>query len=242
MKASVVIASYKRNELLEWNLKSLQRQASAEEIIVCDENPEWDGDCSKLAAHYGCVYVHTGHKKEQEWRVPGFAFNKGAKFANHDVLVLSCAEVYHPYNTLDLMMSTMEEGAIAIPRCIRDDKGGILAILNSGGEPSSTDIHRLRALDATLPFFMAMSKKRFFDIGGYDEDFTGVCWDDNDLTERLVLSGGRYKPVDADVIHLFHPRHNYRSALIKRRWNHNKALYDARRGQIVRNQNREWGQ
>lgn len=88
---------------------------------------------------------------------------------------------------------------------------------------------------------MATQRQKFLDIGGYDEDFTGVCWDDNDITERLILNSGKYVTVAADVVHLFHPRHNYRSANIMKRWNHNKALYDKRRGIIFRNKNREWG-
>jgi len=245
MRASVIIATHRRNPLLKWNLMSLVWPLKEEdiEVLILDDSHAIDEGCQTLAADFGATYIHTGKTKDSDhWRTPGFAFNIGAKLAQGDVLVLSCAEVYHPVNTLKLMLSVMDDSAVVIPRCIRDDKGGILGVLQQKVMPNTSEIERLRALDSTLPFFMAMKRKRFLDIGGYDEDFTGVCWDDNDISERLILHDeGKYVTVPADVVHLFHPRHNYRSAAIMKRWNHNKALYDKRRGQIVRNKEREWG-
>jgi GT2 family glycosyltransferase len=244
MKASIVIATHRRNDLLKWNLWSLvwAHKEEGVEILVMDDSHERDEGCEALANEYGCIYIHSGRTKDGDvWRIPGFAFNIGAKLAQGEVLVLSCAEVYHPLNTLKAMLSVMEDNTIAIPKCIRDDKGGVLGQLLQNLMPETKSIERLRALDATLPFFMGMKRQRFLDIGGYDEDFTGVCWDDNDITERLILSGGKYHVVPMDVVHLTHPRHNYRSAAIMTRWNYNKALYDKRRGQIVRNQGKEWG-
>ncbi|MHA2084459.1 MAG: glycosyltransferase family 2 protein [Candidatus Thorarchaeota archaeon] len=244
MRASVIIATHQRNSLLKWNLMSLAwpLKEGDIEVIILDDSHAIDEGCQILAAEFGATYIHTGKTKDRDhWRIPGFAFNIGARLAQGEVLVLSCAEVYHPLNTLKLMLSAMDDTAVAIPRCIRDDKGGVLGVLNQDVMPNTSEIERLRALDATLPFFIATKRKRFLDMGGYDEDFTGVCWDDNDITDRLILSGGRYVSVAADVVHLFHPRHNYRSVEIKRRWNHNKALYDQRRGQVLRNQDREWG-
>lgn len=243
MKTTVLIATYHRNSLLLHNLKSLLRYSHPKtEICILDDSFAGDSECKKITTALKCRYFHTGKSKGHDmWRVPGLAFNQGAKIARGEVLVLSCAEVYHPRDTLNSMLSVVENDSIVIPKCIRDDKGGILAQLEEGSEPSMSSIARLRSLDSTLPFFMGVSKQRFINIGGYDEDFTGVCWDDNDLTERLILSGAHYVPLEEEVVHLFHPRHNYKSEAIMKRWDHNKALYDARRGQIVRNKGRKWG-
>lgn len=244
MRASIIIAAHRRNPLLKWNLMSLVWPLKEEdiEVIVLDDSHAIDEGCQALAADFGATYIHTGKTKSSDhWRIPGFAFNIGAKLAQGEVLVLSCAEVYHPLNTLKLMLSVMDDNAVVIPRCIRDDKGGIFGILEQKAMPNTSEIQRLKALDSTLPFFMAVQRQRFLDIGGYDEDFAGVCWDDNDITDRLILSGGKYVSVAADVVHLFHPRHNYRSAAVMKRWNHNKRLYDERRGQVIRNQGHQWG-
>lgn len=243
MRASIVIASHRRTDLLRWNLQSLSHHGcDGVEILILDDSRQTDQGCEGLATEFGCRYVHSGQTKTEDgWRIPGFAFNIGARLAQGETLVLSCAEVYHPHNTLKSMLSVMKDESIVIPKCIRDDRGGVLAQLLQGLIPETRSIEKLRALDARLPFFMAMKRDRFLDIGGYDEDFTGVCWDDNDITDRLVLSGGNYVTVPQEVVHLHHPRHNYRSAEIMQRWEHNKAIYDARKGQVVRNKGRRWG-
>jgi GT2 family glycosyltransferase len=246
MNTTVIIASYKRNKLLKWNLESLARQdLSNVEVIVLDESYEIDPACLALCTEYKVNYLHSGKTKkhEYEWRVPGFAFNIGGKKASGEFLVLSCAEVYHPLDTLDMLRGILEKNseAIAIPNKIRDDKGSIIGQLEAGGTANMASVGRLKVLDPTLPFFMGMTRSRFIDMGGYDEDFTGVCFDDNDVTDRLILSGGHYTPIGAPVVHLFHPRHNYRSEEIKRRWQYNKDLYDKRKGTIVRNEGRDWG-
>lgn len=244
MKTSILIAAYQRSRLLSHNLKSLFRYPHKKtEIFILDDCFDEDLETKRLAAYFKCRYLHTGKTKGTEiWRVPGFAFNQGAKIARGEVLVLSCAEVYHPRNTLSSMLSIMKDDSIVIPKCIRDDRGGILAQLNDGNDPSMSSIARLRGLDARLPFFMGISKQRFINIGGYDEDFTGVCWDDNDLTDRLVLSGAHYVSLEEEVVHLFHSRHNYKSEAIIERWKWNKDIYNARRGQLVRNKGRKWGE
>jgi len=243
MSISISIASFKRNKLLKWNLQSLKRQGVPAEILVLDESHSGDQSCEALCKQFGARYVHSGKTKSgpNHWRIPGFAFNIGAKIAKGKTLVLSCAEIYHPFDDLKLVSQLSSDEAVVIPASIRDDKGSIINALENGDTPDIHAVMALRALDATLPFFMAVSRKRYIDIGGYDEDFTGVCWDDNDITERLILSGGKYVSHATPVVHLFHPRHNYRNAEVMNRWNHNKKLYDERRGVITRNQNREWG-
>lgn len=243
LRASIIITTHKRTDLLRWNLQSLfAHPRESCEVLVMDDSHTRDEACQMLAADYGCVYIHSGQTKHDDiWRIPGFAFNIGAKIASGEVLVLSCAEVYHPGDTLGAMLSIMRDDTIAIPRCVRDDKGAIFAQLSTNAIAQPSDIQKQRALDATLPFFMGMKKRRFLDMGGYDEDFTGVCWDDNDLTDRLILSGGKYQVVPQEVVHLHHARHNYKSASIMERWNHNKSIYDARRGAVVRNLDRDWG-
>jgi glycosyltransferase involved in cell wall biosynthesis len=236
---SVLIPTLRRNHLLRWNLESLRLTGDVEAFVL-DDSHEGDEGCRRLADQFDVRYLHTGKTKPHEhWRMPGFAFNIGAKLSSGKNLVLSCAEIYHPQDTLEQMAGLVSDNAIVIPKAVRDDKGSVLAALQGGRAP--TDIGGLRVLDGRLPFFMSMSRSMFLGIGGYDEDFTGVCWDDNDITERLILHGGRYARVDAEVVHLHHRRHNYRSAEIKERWNHNKKIYDERRGQAIRNEGREWG-
>ena len=90
-----------------------------------------------------------------------------------------------------------------------------------------------------MPYFMAVNRQRLVDIGGYDEDFTGIGADDNDLTDRLRASGCRYDFAPAEVIHLHHPKH--KNLQSDPRYQHNVNLWKARKGTVVRNKHREWG-
>jgi hypothetical protein len=95
-------------------------------------------------------------------------------------------------------------------------------------------------LNTRLPFLMAVQKCVYLDIGGYDEDFTGRCYDDNDFSDRLEAFGCEFVKTDGRCVHLHHdkdtsaPGYSEGMAL-------NKKLYTERKGVIVRNTGREWG-
>ena len=85
---------------------------------------------------------------------------------------------------------------------------------------------------------MGMHRKELIAIGGYDEDFTGVGYDDADIMDRLKLNGCFIQRVDAMCVHLYHSRAIHKD---RDRQKYNKKLYRERRGTIVRNENIEWG-
>jgi len=244
-RISVLIPTFKRNALLGFNLRSLARQGdySMAEVIILDDAHESDEGCVDLAKEFSAKYVHSGATKDGEkWRTPGFAINIGARLSGTDRLLLCCAEMYHLNATIMEMFNLMDQARVAIPRAIKDDKGEVVAALDAGRPVPSELVGRLMALDARLPFFMGVHKKDFFDIGGYDEDFTGVCFDDNDITERLIAHGCEYRVSEASLVHLFHQRLRYQTDEVKARWQFNKELYEARKGTVVRNKDRVWGQ
>jgi GT2 family glycosyltransferase len=239
----MLIPTFRRNELLEFNLSSLSGQnLDRTELIVLDDGHELDVDCRSLAKKFGCRYIHSGASKSGElWRIPGFAINIGARVACGEYIIICTAEMYHVNSTISLTLECLSPNNVVIPEVVYDDRGDIIEKLRGGISVTEPDTSRLRALDPRLPFFMGFSRDSFIRIGGYDEDFTGVCWDDNDITDRLIADGGKYVTTSAQVVHLFHNRHNYRSSEIKKRWLHNKHLYDSRKGTVVRNQDRIWG-
>jgi len=87
---------------------------------------------------------------------------------------------------------------------------------------------------------MAVNRREFFATGGYDEDFIGFAYDDNDLISRLSKNGCRLCLTQAQTIHLYHPRHDddyVQSPEMKL----NQSLYRDRENQVVRNIGRNWG-
>jgi GT2 family glycosyltransferase len=121
----------------------------------------------------------------------------------------------------------------------KDDLDGSFLNAVANGVPLPDPINYC-SLNTLLPFFMAISRDQFMAIGGYDEDFSGIFYDDDDLVERLISNGCYYFQTDALVIHLFHPRYPA-SVLESQEGLYNKNLYLSRKGIIVRNQGREWG-
>ncbi len=97
-------------------------------------------------------------------------------------------------------------------------------------------------MSVEMPFFMGMWRREFVSIGGYDEDFTGYAGEDNDLVNRLLQNRCRYLRVPAEILHLYHENAcDAQTHYENPDWVYNKKMYDARFGQIVRNEGREWG-
>jgi len=87
---------------------------------------------------------------------------------------------------------------------------------------------------------MAVRREHFEAIGGYDEDFTGQSFDDDDLVTRLEMYGCEYVNTNARCIHLYHDR-QIPSKQQNSRLQHNTELFHARYGMVLRNVNKEWG-
>jgi predicted glycosyltransferase involved in capsule biosynthesis len=84
-----------------------------------------------------------------------------------------------------------------------------------------------------------MQRQTYIDIGGYDEDFTGQAFDDDDFVTRLQDHGCKYRRTKARCVHLYHTRSG--PGRSRKLHEYNRKLFNARRGIIVRNVGREWG-
>ncbi len=237
MRASLIIATYNRDHLLLPGLETIARQKTEGlEVLVCDENELNEIPCSTfvlIGKFIGIKYLRTGISKamSQKWRVPGFTFNIGVKQTSGDVIILSSAEMYHVDDCLEPMIKAVEKDdkALAIPRG-KDARQGELA----------GQYDRMQTLNTELPFLMAMHRKHFEEIGGFDEDFTGFDRDDVDLVDRLKYVGCHHVRLPCRCIHLYHPRYHKdpsKSGLVS-----NMEIYRKKKGTIERNKGRLWGQ
>jgi len=242
------MTTFQRDGLLDWGLKSLAAQKLAEQgvdiLVLNDGHP---GKAEELCRTYGARYLHTGPVEGQElnWRIPGYALNIGAKISEADFIILTCAEMFHvdEETVLDLLhILEANEDTLAIPQGKNDVNGHYLTRLIESGRHDLDRYQHCANLKVHLPFFLGVKRDYFIDIGGYDEDFTGQAWDDNDIVDRLQLYGCEYAQSDSRVVHLYHPRAQPGRELdMQHRWAHNKQLYDARRGVLVRNIGSNWG-
>ena len=118
--------------------------------------------------------------------------------------------------------------------------------INAGGvcSPRILDEGTSEFLNCKLPFFLGMPRGIFSAIGGYDEDMTGYCFNDNDFSDR-ALTRGVFKELDVVAVHL----HNERGVQARKdtfidnkAWEFNRAIYEQRKDVLVRNKDRAWGQ
>lgn len=251
MDASILITSYKRAHLLKWGLFSLARQDMSPynvEIVVLNDGlqDETDEICNSYKNKLNIRYVFTGKRNsdnQTHWRVPGYAFNIGANMVTGEFLVLSCAEIFHLDNSVKTIIAQMkkQKQIFCIPDGKDDTTGAILKkVEETNGIVTMNEYNSMpTALNVRLPFFMGITRRDFMNIGGYDEDFTGMAWDDDDITNRLHCYGYEFSYVNGHIIHLYHPRINYDEN--KDRIEYNKRLYLSRGGKIMRNSSREWG-
>ena len=138
-----------------------------------------------------------------------------------------------------------KEKIMVIPIGKTDGNGSITGLLNRDGAITDETYHAIKArLLVNFPFFMGLPRTDFLDIGGYDEDYTGVGVEDKDLVERLKWRGGRYIQAPSMILHLHHSRRRIQTDQqedVRIRTQYNRNLFQAKKGQVVRNQDREWG-
>jgi len=138
----------------------------------------------------------------------------------------------------------MEDGSdkvLAMPKA-KDDNGNFLKHLEKTNGVVDMVLYNAQPplINVKYPFFLAMKKQEFVDIGGYDEDFTGTDYDDEDLVMRLLGNGCHHVETEALAIHLWHPRLVMTRERIPR-FEHNKRLFEQRQGVVIRNEGRDWG-
>jgi len=238
---TLLIPTYNRNELLEFGLQSVRAHKfpGRLEILVLDEGAEkMAKETEAVAKKWNAEYVRTRAAGDTSWRIPGFALNIGAKLAKGEILVLSCPEIFHRGPCLQELVEQVARNpnAIAIPRGLLDD-GEALKALKDGRQPGYSGTE----LRTQLPFLLALRRDAYIAIGGYDEDFVGRCYDDDDFVDRLVAMGMEYVYTQSPIIHLYHSTDNRSTPEARTRALFNQQLWKARKGIVCRNVGREWG-
>lgn len=262
MLASILIATFNRDKLLDLNLMSLVRQnlnkKEIEVIVINDgsDTIETKNLVQKYSNELNIRYIFSGKRNKPEkliWRNPGFAYNYGAQFSSGKYLFICGSEIYHENKTISIMINDIEKdpNSMIIPYGLDDRSGEYTKLLiNKNINLKNLNI-KLFDLNTKLPFLMCIPRDYFFNINGYDEDMIGIGYDDDDIVNRLSKVGLKYKQSSAKITHLFHKRtpDNY---VIKTEQNPkilhdklvflNNQIYESKIIQSpIRNIDKEWG-
>lgn len=251
---SIIMATYKRPELLEVGLYSLTRHKYKHNIEIVVVNDGVHDATESICKKYGAKYIFSGQRNVsgKGWsRGPGFALNIGVKQCTGDYIILTCPEIYHVNDCLGTLLANIDKtNTLLTSECMSfDDEGTFTkSIINSLKVNKVVPIGKVFGTltliaDATeMPFFLGMWKKSFMSIGGYDEDFTGYAGEDSDLMQRLLSAGAVYKRLDMPIIHLYHgKRCDGHRQPDNPAWVHNWEIYQSKKGILYRNVGRRWG-
>lgn len=232
MKVSIILTTYNRVEDCIFCLTRLLRQRTNEvEVILLDDFHFSSKKLLDFCTQNGVKYIHTGIQKNgtEVWRVPGFALNIGVKQSDGDYLILGNAEIYQVSEyTVALLSGT---NSLAFPT-VYDQPSR---------EANLSEYKEWKVLN-NLPFFMGVPRETFVDVGGYDEDFTGYCFEDADLVDRIKIVASE-EVVQAEAIHLYNKRgvDSRGPNIHKKDWYYNKKLFEDRKGLMKRNTEKPWG-
>jgi len=251
---SIIIPAFQKTELLKITLSALVNQTCKYpiEVIILNDGIEDETEliCRQYRERLNIKYVFTGqrNKKELHWRVPGFAINIGVKMAIGNVIIIMCPDIFLLDDCLNNMIEPILKNnkivTISDGKIDRDQKFSSCVLKSHSAHLNIIYKEMPESLATNLPFFMGISKSEFISIGGYDEDFTGHSWDDNDISERLIKDKCSYLKIDARIVHLYHKSStpNFpQDVALKKIYDYNKNLYDTRNKLIIRNEGKEWG-
>jgi len=261
LKVSVAMSTFNRPHLLFHFFNSLKQFLPLKyetEFVVVNDGIEDDtlNVCLSFRDLFDIKYIFTGERNKERLvsRNPAIPNNIAVRATSGDILVLTCPEICHFNNSLELLIEPLleKDELLTIPQAILFDvKGAVLRAISSGNyhvdtieQGFKTPLHLfpLSVIHAPqMPFFMGLWKKHFVNINGYDEDFTGYAAEDNDLVARLLFDL-KYHRVNANVVHLFHgERCDSKTHFENPLWVQNWNLFQGRKGVIKRNTGIEWG-
>lgn len=260
MKASIVMTTYRRPHFLRAVLESIARQDLAGldyEILVVNDGLEDEtrSVVEEAAKTLHVRYIYTGQRKDNVWRTMGFAANVGIRQTDGEIVVLTNSDMYHVGETVRAVVAgcAEDEMTLSTVRQVYDDDGRLIHCLADCPEDAARSVREIREgprppglfpTNPDMPFFMAVRRKHLMRVGGYDEDFIGCASEDCDLLDRLLEIGChyRYATDECDLVHLHHGRRSIEELRADPGFAYNIRLREKRKGQVVRNAGREWGE
>ena len=235
---SIVITTYNRNAQLTATLNSIRAQDFSGEIIVVDDGDGAHGHPSAglVCAAHGVRYFHLARPASTQFRNPAYPLNVGIRAATGDVIILQNAECKH----VDPQAIAKLAAIVLASPSLRAVFARVVAINEDGSE-----MMVYCGPENPRPYFFcgAIRRSVLLQLRGFDEDFTGAGYDDDDLALRLHCEGAEFLFTDTLVHHQWHsPAGVYADAEAMR------VLYEQKcaamtRGELgtVRNVGRDWG-
>jgi glycosyltransferase involved in cell wall biosynthesis len=234
-RTSIVMTTYNRPNQLRNTLESIKRQAYKDlEIIVVDDGVG-DAETPAICRAYPVRYFKTTRplSSNNSFRNPSYPNNVGLRQAVGDIVILQNAECKHvDPNTIEKLTGMVTDTNAVFAKVSAFHQNGSFNMIYCGTE-------------RPVPFFFCGAIKRSWieKLRGFDEDFTGAGYDDDDFASRLAKEGVQWVFSGVEVHHQWHPQAGVYSwepmqALFAQKY---AAMYAGTIG-TARNLDREWGE
>lgn len=228
MKCSIVIATKDKPELLKLTLASIFKQEPSfnTEVIVVN-----DSICSaafNVCSHYGkhIHYYSTGSKR---YGNPAHARNVGYLAAKGEVIISQCDDVIHvSENVVENLVTQLQDGEFLLAKCENWEY--------ANDEPATYKMDYCSVNKRSVPYFFCGAVKRedIYAIGGNDEEFTEVCYDDNWFADCLIKGRGLKPRHSTDILthHVAHgyPKNSHKNEPVSKKLYHDKVVNAKRTG------------
>ncbi len=236
---SIVISTFNRNALLVRTLDSIRRQAPSLsfpcEVIVVDDGDGRHGHPSAalICSMRGVRYISCRRPASEGFRNPALPNNMGIRAAQGDVIILQNAECAHEDPDMIAKLVAMITSSNAVfARVVSMQENGSSGMVYCGPENPR-------------PYFFcgAIRREHLLRLRGFDEDYTGAGYDDDDLALRLHCAGIEFVYSDVSVCHQWHPPAGDYSSASAMRQIYEEKCAAMTRGElgVERNVGREWG-
>ena len=232
---SIVITTYNRNSQLFQTLASIRRQGFDGEVIVVDNGDLSIGHPSAqlVCEAHGARRIALHRPPSTAFRNPAYPNNVGIRAASGEVVILQNAECRHvdPDTISKLVAAVTSTNAVFAHVVALNLDGSILMDYCSPANPR--------------PYFFcgAIRREHLVRLRGFDEDYDGAGFEDDDLADRLGASGIEFVFSDILVHHQWHaPAGTYADAPVMHEI-YQQKLAAMLRGElgVVRNLGRDWG-
>jgi len=223
---SLVLTTFNRPSQLLTTLHSIDRQHVGDsEIVVVDDgdDEQTQGICYSFSARY----IKLNRPKSNHYRNQARPLNVGIRAAYGEIIILQNAECKHvdPF-TIEALAEDVTANNAVFAQVTAMNQDGTRGICYCGPENPR-------------PYFFcgAIRREWLMKLRGFDEDYQGYGWEDDDMADRLRRSGVTFEFTDIEVEHQWHE-----PAGIQGDMSIGGAMYAAKRQETVeRNLGREWG-
>lgn len=246
MESLALILGYRNRELIRVRrcLDSLSLQDDLDfEVIFIDygSKPEMAREVKKLTSQYSFVNYYYSYTEGWFWN-RSHALNTGVKLAqNAKYIITTDIDLIFPKGFIRQIKSELSDDleihatANNLPR--RFNKWQKLG--------NSSKSYGKARNNTALGLVQGVKRKVFETLKGFDEYYCIWGAEDEDLNERMKISGIKTKWIDfksGPIYHQWHEVSGPRSFNLPSRWQEVLVTYkNMMKGEMVRNKRRDWG-